>query len=309
MILNLPKLGPVQFSDKLTPDQLSAELDRLAKKYEFELPRSELSYGEMGSRALKRGTKQLGSAFGDLIPAMGASALGFDEYAAKQMEEAKATQDEINRYYAPQYRSTSDVKGISDFPGFAFETVAEQIPNIATALVPGGIGGVLARRAGVAAATGQNAGVFLGSYAQNAPEVFQNIYEKTGEMAPGAAMLFGTASAALDSVLPAQLLKSVTGPVKVGIVEKLLERSGMDKGLLRSVTAGMLKGSGAESLTEGMQEAISIAAENFVDKHESVFGSKEWNRIMESSVRGAVAGGAFGGVGGGAEAYRAGQER
>jgi hypothetical protein len=71
----------------------------------------------------------------------------------------------------------------------------------------------------------------------------------------------------------------------------------------------MLKGSGAESLTEGAQEAISIAAEDFVDKHESVFGSKEWNRIMESAVRGAVAGGAFGTVGGGAEAYRAGQER
>ena len=339
MILNLPKLGPVQFSDELTPDQLSAELDRLAKKYEFELPRSELSYGEMGSRAIKRGTKRLGSTFGDLIPAMGASKLGFDEYAAKQMEEAKATEDEINRYYAPQYRSTSDIKGIGDLPGFAFETVAEQIPNIATALIPGGIGGTIARRAGVSAAEraampliesgataaelarvagrkgaeyatrGQNLGVFLGSYAQNAPEIFQNIYQETGELAPGAAMLFGTASAALDSVLPAQLLKSVTGPVKVGIVEKLLERSGMDKGLLRSVTAGMLKGSGAESLTEGMQEAISIAAENFVDKHEFVFGSKEWNRIMESSVRGAVAGGAFGGVGGGAEAYRAGQER
>ena len=309
MILNLPKLGPVQFSDELTPDQLNAELDRLAKKYEFDLPRSELSYGEMGSRALKRGTKQLGSAFGDLIPAMGASALGFDEYAAKQMEEAKATQDEINRYYAPQYRNTGDIKGIGDLPGFAFETVAEQIPNLATALLPGGVGGMLARRAGVAAASGRNAGVFLGSYAQNAPEVFQNIYQETGELAPGAAMLFGSASAALDSVLPAQLLKSVTGPVKVGIVEKLLERSGMDRGLLRSVTAGMVKGSGTEGLTEGMQEAISIAAENFVAKHENIFGSKEWNRIMESSVRGAVAGGAFGTVGGGADAYRGGRER
>jgi hypothetical protein len=309
MILNLPKLGPVQFSDELTPDQLNSELDRLAKKYEFDLPRSELSYGEMGSRALKRGTKQLGSAFGDLIPAMGASALGFDEYAAKQMEEAKATQDEINRYYAPQYRDTGDIKGIGDLPGFAFETVAEQIPNLATALLPGGVGGMLARRAGVAAASGRNAGVFLGSYAQNAPEVFQNIYQETGELAPGAAMLFGSASAALDSVLPAQLLKSVTGPVKVGIVEKLLERSGMDKGLLRSVTAGMVKGSGTEGLTEGMQEAISIAAENFVAKHENIFGSKEWNRIMESSVRGAVAGGAFGTVGGGADAYRGGRER
>jgi hypothetical protein len=339
MILNLPKIGLVRFRDDLSEEEMDSQLERLSKKYDFEIPRGQLTTGEMLKKSAVRGAKQLGSTFGDIIPAMGASALGFDEYAAKQMEEAKATQDEINKYYAPQYRDTGDIKGIGDIPGFALETIAEQVPNIATSLIPGGIGGTLARRAGVAAAEraampliesgataaelarvagrkgaeyasrGQNAGVFLGSYAQNAPEIFQNIYEKTGEMAPGAAMLFGTAAAALDSVLPAQLLKSVTGPVKVGIVEKLLERSGMDKGLLRSVTAGMLKGSGSESLTEGMQEAISIAAENFVDKHESVFGSKEWNRIMESAVRGAMAGGAFGGVGGGAETYRAGQER
>jgi hypothetical protein len=309
MILDLPKIGLVRFRDDLSEEEFDGQLERLSKKYDFEIPRGQLTTGEMLKKSVTRGAKQLGSTFGDVIPAMGASALGFDEYAAKQMQEAQDTQREINEYYAPQYRSTSDVKGIGDFPGFALETIAEQVPNIATALVPGGIGGVLARRAGVSAATGQNAGVFLGSYAQNAPEVFQNIYEKTGEMAPGAAMLFGTASAALDSVLPAQLLKSVTGPVKVGIIEKLLERSGMDKRLLRSVTAGMLKGSGAESLTEGAQEAISIAAENFVDKHESVFGSREWNRIMESAVRGAVAGGAFGTVGGGAEGIRAGQQR
>jgi len=309
MILDLPKIGLVRFRDDLSEEEFDGQLERLSKKYDFEIPRGQLTTGEMLKKSVTRGAKQLGSTFGDVIPAMGASALGFDEYAAKQMQEAQDTQREINEYYAPQYRSTSDVKGIGDFPGFALETIAEQVPNIATALVPGGIGGVLARRAGVSAATGQNAGVFLGSYAQNAPEVFQNIYQETGELAPGAAMLFGTASAALDSVLPAQLLKSVTGPVKVGIVEKLLERSGMDKGLLRSVTAGMLKGSGAESLTEGAQEAISIAAEDFVDKHESVFGSKEWNRIMESAVRGAVAGGAFGTVGGGAEGIRAGQQR
>jgi hypothetical protein len=328
MILNLPKIGLVRFRDDLSEEEMDSQLERLSKKYDFEIPRGQLTTGEMLKKSVTRGAKQLGSTFGDIIPAMGASALGFDEYAARQMEEAKATQDEINKYYAPQYRDTGDIKGIGDIPGFALETIAEQVPNIATSLIPGGIGGTLARRAGVAAAEraampliesgataaelarvagrkgaeyasrGQNAGIFLGSYAQNAPEVFQNIYDKTGEMAPGAAMLFGTAAAALDSVLPAQLLKSVTGPVKVGIVEKLLERSGMDKGLLRSVTAGMLKGSGSESLTEGMQEAISIAAENFVDKHESVFGSKEWNRIMESSVRGAVAGGAFGAAGG-----------
>jgi len=305
------------------------------------------TYGEIASKSFNRGLKQLGSTFGDIIPAMGASALGFNDYAKRQMDEAKQTQEEIARSYAPQYGSLSDVKGIGDIPGFVLENVVEQVPNIATSLIPGvGFGSLAGRGAATAAAKaltvqaaerglvgeaatafvnqglkeaapqlaakagiGQNAGVFLGSYAQNAPEVFQNVYEKTGELAPGASMLFGTVSAALDSILPAKLMKSLTGPMKVGIVEKVLEKSGMDKGLLRSVTAGMLEGAGAEGITEGMQEAISIAAENFVGKNPQVFGSKEWDRIVESAVRGAVGGAAFGGVGGVSETARAGRER
>jgi hypothetical protein len=156
----------------------------------------------------------------------------------------------------------------------------------------------MAQSAASRQAIGQGAGVFLGSYAQNAPEIFQNIYQETGQMDVPASLLFGAGSAALDSVLPAQLAKSLTGPVKAGIVEKVLEKSGMDKGLLRSITAGTLKGMGAEGLTEGAQEAISIYAENFVGNNPQIFESADWNRIMESSVRGAVAGSAFGGAGG-----------
>jgi hypothetical protein len=333
MILDLPKLGAVRFDDNLTPEQLNAELDRLAKKYEFELPQAEMGFGEMASKALTRGTKRLGTTFGDIIPAMGAKALGFEEYAQKQLGEAAETEQEIAKYYAPQYPELKDVKGITDVPGFALETIIEQIPNIATSIIPGVGAGVIAARTGLTSlgkslmvqgaerglagreltefvaqgmaqsaatrqAVGQGAGVFLGSYAQNAPEIFQNIYQETGQMDVPASLLFGAGSAALDSVLPAQLARSLTGPVKAGIVEKVLEKSGMDKGLLRSITAGTLKGMGAEGLTEGAQEAISIYAENFVGNNPQIFESADWNRIMESSVRGAVAGSAFGGAGG-----------
>lgn len=342
MIIDLPKLGPVNFDDKLTPEQFNAELERLSKKYEFEIPKAELTYGEQAKRSLTRGTKQLGSALGDIVPAMAASALGADEYAAKQMEEARRTQLEIEAKYAPQYKEIADVKGIGDVPGFALETFLENVPNILTALIPGiGAEAVIARTTAsgllkqaaiegakkgltgetleafainrleaaapqIAAkgATAQNAGIFLGSYAQNAPEVFQNIYESTGKMDTGAALLWGSASAALDSVLPSQLAKSITGPVKMGIVEKILENSGMDKGLARSITANVLKSAGFEGLTEGAQEAISISAEKFVANNPQVFDSKDWKRIVESSVRGAVAGGPFGVVGGAAERVR-----
>jgi len=342
MIIDLPKLGPVNFDDKLTPEEFNTQLEKLSKKYDFEIPKSELTYGEQASRAFTRGTKQLGSTFGDIIPAMAGKALGFDEYAQRQMGEAKATQEEINKYYAPQYKELKDVKSITDVPGFVLETIVEQIPNILTSLIPGvGLEAVAARTAanGIAknlavqaaekglageaastfvaqgvqqalpqiaktAGTAQNVGIFLGSYAQNAPEVFQNIYEETGKLEVGTSLLFGAGSAALDSVLPSQLAKSLTGPVRVGVVEKILEKSGMDKGLLRTVSANVLKGAGFEGMTEGAQEAISIAAERFVNDNPQVFGSKEWNRIMESSVRGAVGGAGFGTAGGVTESAR-----
>ena len=342
MIIDLPKLGPVNFDDNLSPEEYQSQLEQLSKKYDFEIPKSELTYGEQASRALTRGTKQLGSTFGDIIPAMAASAVGADEYAAKQMAEAKATQEEINKYYAPQYGKLSDVKGITDVPGFVLENFVENIPNLLVSLVPGvgaeaiagraALGGVtenlLAQAArqglseeatqayvvnGLQQAAGQiagakniaqNAGVFLGSYAQNAPEVFQNIYDKTGTMDTGAAMLWGTASAALDSILPEQILKSVTGPVKVGIVEKILERSGMEPGLVRSIASNVLKDAGYEGLTEGAQEAISISAEKFIGNNPQVFNSDDWNRIIEAGVRGSVAGGPLGVATGAAEHFK-----
>jgi hypothetical protein len=304
MILNLPKLGPVNFDDELSAEEIQQQVGNLAQKYNFEVPKSELTYGEMASRALTRGTKRLGETFGDIIPAMAASAVGADEYAKQQMGEAAATEAEINKYYAPQYGQLSDVKGISDVPGFALENIVENLPNIATSLIPGVGAEAIAARMGAGAVgkiAAQNAGIFLGSYAQNAPEVFQNIYDKTGHMAVPASLIFGAGSAALDSVLPSQLMKNITGPVKVGIVGNLLAKSGMEPGLVRSITTNALKDLGYEGLTEGAQEAISIAAENFVGNNPQVFDSKAWDRIMESSVRGAVAGGGIGVAGGAIE--------
>jgi hypothetical protein len=342
MIIDLPNVGPVRFSDDLTPDQLNAQIDAIGKKLGVAFPEAELGYGEMAKKSLVRGGKQISTAFGDIIPAMAANAIGADEYAKGQMEEAAATQREISKYYAPQYKELESVKGIGDVPGFALETFLENVPNILVSLIPGIGAEALAARtaaagimkqAGIEGAkkgltgealnafalsrvesaapqilakrqTAQNAGIFLGSYAQNAPEVFQNIFESTGKMDTGAAMLWGSASAALDSVLPSQLARSITGPVKIGIVEKILEGSGMDKSLVRSITANVLKSAGFEGVTEGAQEAISISAEKFVANNPQVFESKDWKRIVESSVRGAVAGGPFGAVGGAAEYYK-----
>ena len=303
------------------------------KSIEASTPR-DYTLGEIVGKGVTRGAKQIGSALGDVLPAMVGSAFGADEYAKRQMAEAAGTQEEIARKYAPQYGSTEDIHGVGDALKYALETVAEQGPNIATSIVPGvggaGVAGALAKRGIVEAAetagktaltteakqaalragadeiakkqlTGMNLGVYLGSFSQNTPEVFQNIYDSTGELAPGAALLAGSVSSALDSALPSYILNKITGPAKVGLVEKILEDSGMKKGIIRKAVSALPEAAAMEGLTEGTQEAISMAAEQFVSQNKDIFNSDGWNRIVESAIKGAVAGGVFGGSSGAIE--------
>ncbi|NDB59035.1 hypothetical protein EB001_11340 [bacterium] len=250
--------------------------------------------GEAASKALTRGFKQTGSALFDVLPAMVGSAVGADEYAKRQMQEAAQTQKEIQESYAPEVKSYKDVSGLGSAAKFGVETVLEQVPNLLTSIIPGVGGAGLAARAGLSRAAGAGAGLYLGSYAQNAPEVFQNIYESTGKLEPGAAALAGTLSAALDTALPGYLLKKFTGPSKALFVERLLEKSGMQPGLARKAISVLPEAAGLEGLTEGTQEAISIAAEKYIANNQDKFTSEDWNRIIESGIRGSIAGFGFG---------------
>jgi hypothetical protein len=300
-------------------DILNAVFDKLGIKPQ-EPPRPDRTLGQEFGASFRRGKKRLESTLGDVLPAMVASGLGFDEYAKQQMAEAAQSEREIAEYNPPSFRSYKEATDPLKALHYGAETIGEAGPDILASLIPGGIGGTAARRIGVAGlrelgeagaaqiarrgTMGETVGVYLGSYAQNAPEVFQSIYNETGQLEPGVAALFGSVSAGLDSVLPASLLKSMSAPVKVGVVEKILERSGMEPSLLRKVIAQVPGSAAREGLTEGAQEAINISAEDFVKKTEHIWGSKEWDRIVESGVRGAIAGGVYGVPGSVAERAR-----
>jgi hypothetical protein len=284
----------------------------------------EVGLGEAFGIGLERGVGRFGSTITDIIPALAGSAVGADEYAQRQLEEAAVKEAALP---APVFESYKDVGGVGDAAKFVLETVGEQVPNLGMALgtaltggaaAPALLGGrALATKAATEAAkreaaklvakqsaAGQFAGAAFGSYALNAPEVFQNIYQETGEFAPGTALLFGAAAASLDSILPAAIARNISAPVKAEATRKLLLKSGMKPSVLRSAGVGLAKGAGLEGVTEGAQEAISIAAERLIDDNPDIFGSKEFDRIMESAVRGAAAGGAFGGTGGGVQGAR-----
>lgn len=326
----------------------------------------ERGFGRSLSRAGSRGFSRIGSMFTDIIPAVMGSAVGADEYARQQMEEAAAKEAELQRYNPPQFPSFKDVQGPGDILPFIGETLGEQGANIAAAIGTGGVGSfagrTIARRAaqkqlddlvaaqvakrtaagpawmrgapapaveeaakatvarrapsflGAAGAKGMErgavAGAVAGSVGLNAPEIFQNIYETTGEFAPSVAILGGAFAGALDSILPIQLMKifkSSPAAFREQVIKKIGERKQLSPFLadMAAKTAvGVGKGAATEGLTESAQEAISIAAEKFVQDGEQLWGSEDFDRLLEAGVRGAVAGGGFGIAPGVADTFR-----
>mgnify|MGYP003120345549 CR=1 FL=1 len=301
------------------------------QQYLANLP-PDYSFGQLAGKAFDRGLERFKSTYGDVLPAMVGSALGFDDYAKRQMEEAAQSERKIQETMRPQFASFRDVNWANpiDISKFIVETTGEQVVNLAGVLVPGGVGAKVGEKLATKAAIkklapkvsdeaskklaskfakipnpavargrniGQISGVFLGSYGLNAPEVFRNIYEQTGSFEPGAAALAGVVNASLDSILPATLLNQFSRPGRATIVSEILERSGMSPNLARKAVV-QIAGSGVlEGLTEAAQEAVSITAENFVQEHSFLFDSQDFERMLEGGVRGTVAGGTFRGVG------------
>ena len=146
--------------------------------------------------------------------------------------------------------------------------------------------------------SGIGVGAFLGSYAQNAPEVFENIFEETGEIAPAGALLFGGLSSMLDAYLPAKLLGSFGNYGKSQIVSKMLQDSGANPSVWKAVLREGAKAAGTEGLTEAAQEGISVAAEKFYGSNKEFFSPENVDRYLESFFAGAAGGGVLGGLSG-----------
>jgi hypothetical protein len=333
--------------DRASAPASAEDFNTLLDKYfpvsapEEDVPISRTMSGALGA-GWERGKARTGSFFTDILPGLAGSVVGADDYARQQLEEAAAKEQVLQESIPAQFQSLKDIKGIGDIPAFVAETIGEQIPNLLTSLVGGGVGGFAAKRIAQKAgkelledytmkrlgaevlptpkdildqlktkatadvaehlakkeATGQVIGAGAASVGLNTGEIFQNIYEETGEIAPVASIMSGAAAGALDTVLPVKLLKRFRGlddKAKALALTRIAEKRGVLRGL-GTLGVGTLKAGALEGLTEGAQEAISIAAEQFVDDAAPHWGNKEFDRILESSVRGAVAGGPFGTV-------------
>lgn len=332
MIVNLPKLGQVAFPDGLSAKEYDALIGKLEQKYDFRMPKPEMGLGEIAKRGFMRSVGETGIAFGDTLPAMGASALGFNDYAKRQMEEAAQSRAELEEKYPTRFKSYTEVGGPREALEFVAETGGELLPSVGTALIPGVGFGALGARAGASAATklaaerglgkyateelikqgslsagrkGMYGGVYMGSFAQNAPEVFEGIYQETGKFESGIAALAGGISAVLDSALPAKIFDGLGKYGKLKVIEELAKDSKAAPKVWKYVAREASEAAATEGLTESAQEAIGAYAKQVAGSSKGLFDPENIQQYKEAFVKGAIGGAGFGVPGGVAKGFAA----
>jgi hypothetical protein len=332
MIVNLPKLGQVAFPDGLSAKEYDALIGRLEQKYDFRMPKPDIGLSEIAKRGFMRNLGETGIALGDTLPAMGASALGFNDYAKRQVEEAAQSRAELEEKYPTRFKSYTEVGGPREALEFVAETGGELLPSVGTALIPGVGFGALGARAGASAATklaaerglgkyateelikqgslsagrkGMYGGVYMGSFAQNAPEVFEGIYQETGKFESGIAALAGGISAVLDSALPAKIFDGLGKYGKLKVIEELAKDSKAAPKVWKYVAREASEAAATEGLTESAQEAIGAYAKQVAGSSKSLFDPENIQQYKEAFVKGAIGGAGFGVPGGVAKGFAA----
>jgi len=293
------------------------------EKRQEEIQKKRDEVGILGAlpRGLSRGFTQTAGLIGDVLPAMVGQAIGADEYRDKQMQEYLDRMQKMEEERPSLVPSYKDIDSIGDVAKYGLETVGQFIPSVATSIAGGGIGGFIGqsvakkgaqklageaaeRFAKKAVTTGQIGGAFAGSGIQTIPEAYATLEEETGDPKLGTSLIVGGVNAALDSILPAAFLtrlgKVGREEVSKNIVAKTLQNLGSTTAKTRkgAIAKGALKSGVVEGLTEGTQEFNQLTAARILDENPEFWESGDFERILDSSIRGAVGGKAFGALSG-----------
>lgn len=326
-VLNVPNYGPVSFSDTDSEEQIREKFNRLtqmaATKTNAEPDYRNLGLGQLAAGAFRRSVSGLGSTVTDLIPGLVGSALGFKDYAREQLAEAEEKQKQAELRDPTAFKSYKDVEGLGGAAGYVAETLGELTPDILAMLTGAGTGAVVGKRLVTkgleeaakqaalrsAATTGAKVGAGAASFGLQAPETFQGIYEETGEQAPATALFYGGLQAILDTALPARIIDQLGPAGRARIVAELANRSTIVPPSIKMGFAKEIAKTGAlEGGTEVLQEALGILAEQTAGAKGEFFSPKNVDRLIESGIKGAIGGTAFGAPGAFTEAARAKQE-
>lgn len=338
--VTIPGVGDVQFPDNMSRDEIMSRataMQQQASQPEYsakDLPTSELIKG-----GFSRGIEGLkGTAF-DLIPALGASIIGKQDYAREQLKEYADRMAAAEELSPTAYKSYKDVQGAGDILPFIGETIGELGPDALSFIGGAGIGTQIGKQVakrgvkeigekiatrGMAdeaaaalekrvvesavkkgAQVGATTGLFGSSMATNVPDVFQSVYETTGNIEPGLALTIGPIVGMLDTYLPGKILSQLGPAGKARLAADLLNKSEVvPVNWKKAFIGNVLQTAAGEGATEGMQEALTIAAEQIAGDKKGFFSPQNIDRIITSSIKGAVGGTTLGAPGAAVEAKR-----
>lgn len=304
---------------ELTPEQ-SLKVDELKRKKMMEIDPAYTESQMM--RGLYRGSESLKGLWLDTIPMMISQATGDEENYLENMAEYQARSEVAAKAYGSKFESVRDAIAQAKDPLEVANNLLEQASYLtgsalmsnAPSLVAGAFASALtgpATLASGALAVGKTfvkrSAAFLGASGvvnatQTVPDSYMDILENTGVGSPAAAIAAGSINAyvenlpikkLLNTLVPDNLKNKVTNEISSTILKNALHKS---KGSLvkEAVQIGALEG-----LEEGTQSAVNMLASKLVDSEYELMTKENLDKIIDSSIDGAVGGVGYGGTVGG----------
>lgn len=283
--------------------------------------------------SVKRGFYETSSLLGDVLPAMVARGLGYDEYANRQWQEAAETKKKVEQEFPSEVPSYTDIKDAGTAYKYVVESIGENLASIIPTILTGGVAGLLAtgaKKAAItaaskvaaediakAAAVGPLQAATIAQIEKKALEAGVKQAQRIGLKADVAGALTGSALQNIPEVY--QNIKETTGKEDIGAalifgginagLDAILPVQLMQKARAAGIPTtelgaawykrlgkGLATGFAGEGATEFAQEASSAAAEKFVDNNQEFFSKQNLERFINAGLKGGIGGGAITGT-------------
>jgi hypothetical protein len=265
-------------------DYFAQGIEREVASYRAGRPELQDASGNQFTRGLARGLTTGGEMLGGAVRQIAESA-GSDKLA--RIGEAVQGTAALERARFPEMKvdKIADVKSIGDFGNWMSGKIGEGIGSSSTILAGGAVGGWFGAAVG-------GWGLGVGSL-RNELETAGVPQERMAEYAYTAGSVIG----ALDAIVPAGLMNSLSGNVKQEIAKQVVRR----------MAVATAKGSMKEGVTEALQEAVAVAGVAAARGDQEALAMlqnaaqgvyDERARIAEAGAAGAAAGSAFGATAG-----------
>lgn len=266
------------------------------------------------SKGLSRGMLEV-QALGHGAVGAVADVVGANDFAQRRIADYIRLMEEAEQY-SPEVGSIEEIDSPGKFVSWAAGTLGEQIPNIVSIALSGGLGALTGKLAAKQAvkgmakelveeqlknkiaswtAKGALGATYLGASALETGGIFGEQVEAGVTPQGGVALLGGGAAGSLE-VIP-----FITVARRLGFGQqassKVLQKINELTLPKRMLATGALV-SGQEAGTEALQEVIALAAREFVDENYDALGPEGVSRVLNSAAAGALLGFTFGAPGG-----------